>query len=249
MPSSRTVRRWSPRVIVAILVLALIAVVGLLVWARTGLMHAEQAPWEAVRSDPALRVHEDDTAIVLRPSQDQPTEVGLVFYPGAKVEAAAYASRLSGLVTQGGMTVVIVKPWLSLALFDQRGLDTFTEQAPELDSWIVGGHSLGGVRACQMAGDAEALLLLGSYCASDVAADMPALSLAGSEDGLSTPQKIAEAADHLPEQARRVEIDGANHSGFGDYGPQDGDGRATISDEAMTEVVTSHALDLAETVG
>ena len=249
MLSSRSVRRWSLRVLVAILVLVLISVVGLLVWTRTGLMRAEETPWEAVRADPALRVHEDDTTIVLRPAQDTSTEVGLVFYPGAKVEAAAYASRLSGVVAQGGMTVVIVKPWLNLALFDRRGMDTFTEQAPEIASWIVGGHSLGGVRACQVAGDADALLLLGSYCASDVAADMPALSISGSEDGLSTPQKIAEAADHLPEQVRRVEIDGANHAAFGDYGAQDGDGRATISDEAMTEVVTSHALDLAEIPG
>lgn len=100
-----------------------------------------------------------------------------------------------------------------------------------------------------MAGDADALLLLGSYCASDVAGDIPALSLSGSEDGLSTPQQIAAAADRLPEQARTVEIDGANHAGFGDYGPQDGDGRAVISDEEMAEAVTSHTLDFAETLG
>lgn len=249
MPSSRSVRRWSLRVLVTILIVVLVAVVGLVVWARTGVMQAEDASWEAVTADPALSVHEDDTAIVLRPAQDGPTGTGLVFYPGAKVEAAAYAARLSDLVTEGRMTVVIVKPWLNLALFDRRGLDTFTELVPEVDAWIVGGHSLGGVRACQVAGDADALLLLGSYCASDVAADVPALSLSGSEDGLSTPQRIAEAADHLPEQAQSVEIDGANHAGFGDYGPQDGDGRATISDEEMTQMVTSHALDLAEAVG
>ena len=248
MLSSHSVRRWSLRVLVAILIVLLIAVVALLVWARTGLMQAEEAPWEPVRSDPNLSVHEDDTAIVLRPAQDEPAGMGLAFYPGAKVEATAYASRLPGVVAQGGMTVVIIKPWLDLALFDRRDLDTFTQQAPEIGSWIVGGHSLGGVRACQLAGDADALLL-GSYCASDVAGDIPALSLSGSEDGLSTPQKIAEAADRLPEQARTVEIDGANHAGFGDYGPQDGDGRAVISDEEMAEAVTSHTLDFAETLG
>src|SRR5690625_1613718 len=143
MLSSLSVRRWSLLVLVAILIVLLIAVVALLVWARTGLMQAEEAPWETVRSDPNLSVHEDDTAIVLRPAQDEPAGMGLAFYPGAKVEATAYASRLPGVVAQGGMTVVIIKPWLDLALFDRRDLDTFTQQAPEIGSWIVGGHSLG----------------------------------------------------------------------------------------------------------
>src|SRR5690625_2257993 len=163
-------------------------------------MQAEEAPWETVRSDPNLSVHEDDTAIVLRPAQDEPAGMGLAFYPGAKVEATAYASRLPGVVAQGGMTVVIIKPWLDLALFDRRDLDTFTQQAPEIGSWIVGGHSLGGVRACQLAGDADALLL-GSYCASDVAGDIPALSLSGSEDGLSTQIGRASCRERLPERS------------------------------------------------
>src|SRR5690625_7102900 len=64
-------------------------------------MQAEEAPWETVRSDPNLSVHEDDTAIVLRPAQDEPAGMGLAFYPGAKVEATAYASRLPGGVAQG----------------------------------------------------------------------------------------------------------------------------------------------------
>ena len=44
------------------------------------------------------------------------------------------------------------------------------------------------------------------------------LSIAGSEDGLSTPDKIADARDLLPQTPRLVEIDGASHSTFGDYG-------------------------------
>ncbi|WP_292801354.1 hypothetical protein [Microbacterium sp.] len=36
-----------------------------------------------------------------------------------------------------------------------------------------------------------------------------------------------------------VEIAGAAHSSFGDYGPQPGDGTPTISDADMTETLTS----------
>ena len=65
------------------------------------------------------------------------------------------------------------------------------------------------------------------------------LSLAGELDGLSTPEKIADARPLLPAGADMVEIAGAAHSSFGDYGPQPGDGTPTISDADMTETLTS----------
>lgn len=134
---------------------------------------------------------------------------------------------------------MITRPWLNLAFFDPRALDAFTSAAPDVDVWAVGGHSLGGVRACQLAPDADALVLFGSYCAYDLSeSGLPVLSLSGSEDGLSTPQKIADAREELPADAEMVEIDGASHASFGDYGPQDGDGTPTISSEEMHAEVT-----------
>lgn len=249
MASSRALRSWALRILAALLVLLLVAVIALVVWARTGVLQAEDEPWEAVQSDPAVTLQDDDAAIVLRPTETEPSGDGLVFYAGGKVEPAAYASRLSDAVTETGITVVIVKPWLNLALIDQRGLDTFTDLAPQPDTWIVGGHSLGGVRACQVADDADALLLLAAYCANDVDPDLPVVSLSGGEDELSTPETIAEAAEHLPDHARMVEIPGANHASFGDYGPQDGDGTATISDAEMTGVVSAQIHHLGQVVG
>jgi pimeloyl-ACP methyl ester carboxylesterase len=67
---------------------------------------------------------------------------------------------------------------------------------------------------------------------------MPVLSIAGSDDGLSTPEKIADARPLLPADAEMVEIPGAAHASFGDYGPQAGDGEPTISDEEMTARLT-----------
>ncbi|WP_144831664.1 alpha/beta hydrolase [Kocuria rhizophila] len=39
-------------------------------------------------------------------------------------------------------------------------------EAPQVNDWFVGGHSMGGVRACRLAPESEGLLLLGSYCAT-----------------------------------------------------------------------------------
>lgn len=214
--------------------LVLLAAVGIVVWSQVGVMQAEAEPLAAVRADPGIRIADDGAAIVMSPA-DGSSEVGLVFIPGAKVDPWAYAAKLSGAVADDGLTVVITKPWLNLAFFDVRPLDTFTSLAPDVATWLVGGHSLGGVRACQLAADADALVLFASYCATDRSdSGLPVLSIAGSEDGLSTPQKIAVARPLLPADAELVEIAGASHASFGDYGPQAGDGTASISDADMT---------------
>jgi len=219
-------------------------VVGILIWSQVGVMAAEPAPLDAVRSDDRIQLSEVDGSVVLTPASGS-SEVGLVFVPGAKVEAEAYASLLSGVVAGDGVTVVITRPWLNLAFFDPRPLSSFTDLAPEVSTWLVGGHSLGGVRACQLADDADGLVLFASYCATDLSAtDLPVLSLSGSEDGLTTPQKVDDNRSLLPADAAFIEIPGASHSSFGDYGPQAGDGSPTISDADMSADVTAALTEL-----
>ncbi|WP_228479478.1 alpha/beta hydrolase [Microbacterium atlanticum] len=213
-------------------------VVGILVWSQVGVMPAEAGPLDDVRANPAIEISDTGGAIVLSPADDG-ADVGLVYVPGAKVEPLAYADKLAGLVADAGLTVVITKPWLNLAFFDLRPLDAFTGLAPEIDTWVVGGHSLGGVRACQLATDADGLALFASYCATDLSeSGIPVLSISGSEDGLTTAGKIADARPLLPADAVLHEIPGAAHSSFGDYGPQAGDGTPTISDDDMREQLT-----------
>ncbi|WP_441980643.1 alpha/beta hydrolase [Microbacterium sp. 2RAF4] len=235
-------RRILKRVLWSIAIVLVLAVAGVLAWSQIGVMAAEPEPLAAVRENPAITVTDADQGIVLAPA-DGGSDLGLVFIPGAKVDPWAYAAILQGLA-EDGITVVITRPWLNLAFFDPRGLDAFTSAAPGVDVWSVGGHSLGGVRACQLASDADALVLFASYCANDLSgSDLPVLSLSGSEDGLSTPQKIADARHELPGDADLVEIEGASHASFGDYGPQDGDGTPTISTDDMQAEVTRLAGD------
>jgi len=221
--------------------LLLAAAVGVVVWSQVGVYQAEPAPLAAVRADPAIAIVDDPAAIVLSPTGAEETSTGLVFIPGAKVDAWAYAATLSGLVRDADLTVVITRPWLNLAFFDARPLSAFTDLAPDVGTWIVGGHSLGGVRACTLATDADALALFASYCATDLSeSGLPVLSLSGSEDGLSTPEKIDDARDLLPAGARFVEIPGAAHASFGAYGPQDGDGTPSVSLEEMVATITEN---------
>lgn len=231
----RRVLRW---VLGSVAVVLVLAVGGILIWSQVGVMPAEAEPLASVQDNPEISVDDAAQGIVLTPA-DGESEIGLVFVPGAKVDPWAYAAILQGLA-EDGVTVVITRPWLNLAFFDLRGLDAFTSAAPQIDTWAVGGHSLGGVRACQLAADAEALVLFGSYCASDISdSGLAVLSLGGSDDGLSTPDKIADARHLLPADAELVEIAGASHASFGDYGPQSGDGTPTLTDAEMHETVTT----------
>lgn len=226
----------------ALSALALV-VVGFLIWASTP-YQAERGPVIAVWADEAVAVEYLPEGILLTPTEagGDAEGTGLVFVPGARVQAHAYMFQLSGVVAEHGATVLITEPTLNLAFFDTRTLDQFTTAAPGVDRWFVGGHSLGGVRACLMTpgSDAAGLVLFGSYCAGDIAdSGLPVLSIAGENDALSTPAIIDENAGLLPADAVFVTIEGANHASFGDYGPQSGDGPRTITSEQMRAELTA----------
>ncbi|MDO9397865.1 MAG: alpha/beta hydrolase [Herbiconiux sp.] len=237
-PRRTTRRRPALRVAAVVVAAALVlGASGFVVWANVTYA-ATLTSTEELAADPAVAVDWSYDRVVMTPTGDSSGE-GLVFFAGAKVDPLAYAWKLSGIVEQGA-TVVIVRPPLNFALFEVRPLTAFTDEASEVKDWFVGGHSLGGVKACQFADQAAGLILLASYCAGDESdLDVPVLSVSGSEDGLSTPAKIDASRAELPDDARFVQIEGANHARFGDYGAQTGDGEARIDDERMRDELTT----------
>ncbi|OII14786.1 alpha/beta hydrolase [Curtobacterium sp. MCBA15_008] len=215
--------RWTAWVVAVVVLLAVV----FLVWANIGMQGTRSAALQVWRDD-RVSVRDAGDSVVMTPTGDA-NGVGIVFIPGAKVDPYAYMATFRQVVASG-TTVVITKPTLHLAFFDTRGLSTFEAHAPSVATWAVGGHSLGGVRACQLAPDADGLLLFGSYCANDIRRSyIDVLSVSGSRDGLSTPAKVEAARHLLPSTATMTEIAGANHADFGAYGDQPGDRTATIS--------------------
>ena len=127
--------------------------------------------------------------------------------------------------------------------------ELFDAEFKNITAWIVGGHSLGGVAACGYAGDAadkiEGVVLLASYPSETFRIDdknLSVLSIYGTEDGLTTLDKIETSQQHLPERTRFVEIRGGNHTQFGWYGINDelqkGDNAASITrDEQHNQIL------------
>jgi len=220
----------------------LVVVFFFLIWAHTPYRADRAATLDVFRSSDIVVETVDEGILMHRAADADNPPVGLIFVPGARVDPYAYMFQLSGAVEQHGLTVLITKPTLNLAFFDTRTVDDFTSAAPNVERWFVGGHSLGGVRACLMTPDSgvEGLVLFGSYCANDLSdSGLRVLSIAGENDLLSDLDTIGAAAALLPADAEFVVIAGANHAAFGDYGPQSGDGEHTITTEQMRDELTA----------
>jgi hypothetical protein len=180
-------------------------------------------------------------------------ETGVVFYPGALVDPRAYVPNLTPLA-EAGHRVVIIKPPLNVSLLDRAGASRSMDAHPGVERWVVAGHSLGGVAASSVAGGDDervaGLLLWASFPNSSLAevGGLEASSVSGSRDGLSTPAKIDDSAADLPPGTTFVEVAGANHAQFGDYGSQRGDGTATIPRAEAQGLIQAASLELLQRV-
>ena len=173
----------------------------------------------------------------------------VIFYPGGLVEAASY-SRFCFTVAQKGEDCFIAIMPLNLAIFNVNAATKIIEQFPEVSQWSIGGHSLGGVMACRYINSANnskitELYLLASYCDQKVTnQDIRIVSLVGTNDQVLNKQAYIDAKPNLGEGAKFVDIEGGNHSQFGDYGLQSGDGVATISTEEQIRVSVGEVVGL-----
>lgn len=228
------------------LVLGAVGWIVAIAWLRP--FSAEEPALRAMATDDAVRVEESATRIVIRPAATA-SRTGVFFQPGAKVEARAYAAVLRPLA-EAGHPVVIVKQPLGIGFLALGAFGDVADDLPEVEAWVVGGHSLGGTVAsieadgndADAGGTVQGLLLYASYPGSDISGTLSAevLSISGTNDGLATPADIEASRADLPAQARFEPIEGAIHSFFGDYGPQPGDGQPTIShDEARGRIAAA----------
>ena len=171
-----------------------------------------------------------------------------VFYPGAKVEETAYAPLMMQLAERGVDSILVKMP-LRFALF---ATDRVAELQKEYDysKWYLGGHSLGGVAAAMYGEDhaeeLDGMILVGAYPANPIPDELgPLLSVYGTEDGILRWDEYDSAKEeYWPSAAREVRIRGGNHAGFGNYGAQRGDGKASISAEKQQKITADNICEM-----
>jgi pimeloyl-ACP methyl ester carboxylesterase len=204
-------------------------------------------PWvEGALKGTGLEVREASYGLELSPKNPKAL---FAFYPGARVEPLAYAPVLAP-VAQAGYQVVLLKVPSGIALLAKEEALKAKAAHPNLPL-VVGGHSLGGVAAADLAAREKLpLILFASYPEGDLSREtFPTLALYGTEDGLLPREEAREKAKRLPRNARIAFIPGLNHAGFGAYGPQKGDRPAQRPREELWQEVQEEVLLFLESLG
>ena len=209
-------------------VVLLTAVAAFVIWAEFLVPVMDEAD-AALVSDAEVTVTEGDFLAF----ETDGSTVGLIYYPGGRVEREAYGPFAKALA-EAGINVYLPSFPLDLAVFGIDKAEGILDANPQITEWYIGGHSLGGVMASEYYKsnpDAfEGLVFYASYPNSDLSSIPGNYGvLYGSEDGLCLTEDVDGAKDKLPAQAQYHLIQGANHSQFGYYGFQKGDGQASLS--------------------
>ena len=160
---------------------------------------------------------------------------GVIFYPGGKVDSAAYVPLMRALAKEGILAVLVEMPF-NLAVLKKGAANGIKEQLFWVDNWYMAGHSLGGSMAASCASNHadifKGVVLLAAYSTNDIT-DLEVLSVYGSMDGVMNKNNYNKNKDNLPDSFIEYEIKGGNHAFFGMYGEQDGDGKAIITNSTQ----------------
>jgi hypothetical protein len=235
------------RLLIGILAIFLIGTMWLVGWAT---VRAQEATGRAVAVLQDNSVKREDGQLVFRPSSS--TDRGLIYYPGGLVDPEAYAVTAQG-IADAGYLVVIPKMPLNLAFMDINRADGIRADYPEIESWVIGGHSLGGAMAAEYAKNNEdsldGLIMFASYPANNedfVDFPIPILTIIGSRD-TGAPQQEA-FYELIADSARRFVIEGGNHRQYADYSFQKGDGIATISAAEQQDQIIAATVQFLDTL-
>ncbi len=237
-------KKWIKRLALAIGLLLVIAIAGFIIWAETPLGPMPEA-LAALQSDSQVQV-ETDPWLTFVPAGRQ-SETGLILYPGGRVDARSYAPPAHAIAAEGYLVVIPPMP-LNLAFLAPGRADAVIGAHPEIRRWVIGGHSLGGAMAANFVYNhpdrVAGLVLWASWPAGNNSLtefDLPILSIYGTEDmGLGG---IEASRALLPAYTKWVVVQGGNHAQFGWYGPQPGDGAASISPTEQQTQILQATLD------
>ena len=234
-------RKIFRNILIGLALVLVVAVIGIVIYVQP--LQAQESAKAAVASTATVKVIDSGDQIVFMPFKTLKT--GLIFYPGAKVDPAAYSESMQ-TIAQAGYAVFLEKFPLNFAIIQPNRADEVIAANPSITGWAIAGHSLGGASAClyvNTSSKVKALIFWAAYCdkSFDLSSrtDVQVTSISGSLDGLATPEKLESTKAFAPSSTKYVVIDGGNHAQFGNYGVQSGDNPATISLEDQQKQIVA----------
>ena len=178
------------------------------------------------------------------------TDNAVIFYPGAKVEYTSYLPLCVELAEQGADCFLVKMPF-HLAIFGKakagKIMDNYT-----YENWYLAGHSLGGAFGANYVAEHveefAGLILLAAYPTKPlVSEDLKVISIYGNKDTVLNKENVDAGKEFVPEHYTEIGLGGANHAGFANYGPQEGDGEATMDREKQQDMTVKYIMKMIQT--
>ncbi len=216
------------KILILLLVVALVSVIAVAVYLITP--YPVEGEALEILNQSSLVTREGDVITI----SNGKTETAIIFYPGAKVESAAYLPMFEKLVEQTGITCYLVEMPFNLAVLDIEKAQEVIGQNQEIKNWYMAGHSLGGSMASAFASDnqdiIDGVIVMGAY----VYGEFP------TENSLTVYGTLnSEIANGIDYTDNIVIIEGGNHAAFGNYGKQPGDPVGEISAKQQQDETVS----------
>jgi len=208
-----------------IIVTALLVFAGFMYWYmghRARWASADPAALEALVDDKQVVIDDAADWIVFRPVDVTPKR-GFIFYPGGEVDPRGYAEPLREIAAAGYLAVIVPMPFGLAVLAPGRAADVI-EAFPQIKSWAIGGHSLGGAMAARFVyrnpSVMDGLLLWDAYPAESddlVGREIPTRLVHRSDKFGRMPDYYRKYLLLLPLRMDSVGITGASHINFGRF--------------------------------
>jgi len=189
---------------------------------------ADDEARKALLGTPSVKVTEIDGGYFFDGPSDKNA---IIFYPGARIDSAAYAPLMLQLAESGFDCFLVQMPF-HFALLRRNAADAFLGTC-SYDTWIMTGHSLGAMVAADYAENhteqIDGVVLLAAYPAKKLDNSLKLCSIYGDKDGCLDKGVYQMRKAYWPADSQEIIIRGGNHSQFGNYGLQKGDGAADIT--------------------
>jgi hypothetical protein len=165
---------------------------------------------------------EDGDWLVMRPAASTPT-TGLILYPGANCDIRGYAPLLREIAAAGYLAVVVSMPF-DFSIFAPDRADEVTAAFPEIQDWVIAGHSMGGAMAGRYAyhhdEELAGLILWDSYppSANSLAdSSLPVVHIHRATPEGQPPQNFEDMRHAFPQSSVWVPVPGGIHMYFGSF--------------------------------
>ncbi len=189
----------------------------------------------------------DDDGIEILPQNSEPNKPGIIFYVGAQIKPNAYIPLLAR-IAERGYPCFIPDLTCNMAALEPSAAEEIIKSHPEIKSWYIAGHSMGGLTASGFADEHQSnidgLILIAAYTNRDMSkSDMPTLAVFGDDDGVMNKKLYDERKKWNTADFEEHIIPGANHAQYGDYGKQPRDNDAEITPEEQQSKTADIILD------